>query len=95
MSDDLVKRLRIAESDGRMAHPSEAADRIEALQVRLREAEARARDAEAERDALRKAGDRLSFCAHTSGGTAGTDDDLVDAINEWADARAAIKETDT
>ena len=48
----------------------------------------------AERDALRKAGDRLSFCAQTSGGTAGTDDDLVDAINEWADARA-LKKTDT
>ena len=84
MSDDLVKRLDHFDADD--LH-REAADRIEAL-------EARAEKAEAERDALRKAGDRLSFCAQTSGGTAGTDDDLVDAINEWADARA-LKKTDT
>ena len=69
MTDDLVKRLRIAESDGRVAHPSEAADRIEALEARAEKAEAerdaaiaalseegrRRGEAEAKRDALREA----------------------------------------
>ncbi len=46
---------------------------------------------EAERDALRAAGDRLSVCAQTTGGTAGRDDGLVAAITGWKDARQALK----
>ncbi|WP_296763783.1 hypothetical protein [Sediminimonas sp.] len=56
----------------------------------------RAKTAEAERDRLQKAGDRLSFCAQASGGSAGQDADLVDAINGWAEARSALQtDTDT
>lgn len=44
----------------------------------------------AEVERLLKAGDRLSFCAQTSGGTAGQDDDLIAAINEWQLARCAV-----
>ena len=108
MSDDLVKRLWQLDMHPESA-PRQAADRIEALEARAEKAEAdlstaiaalseegrKRGEVEAERDALRKAGDRLSFCAQTSGGTAGTDDDLVDAIHEWADARAVPKEADT
>ena len=60
----------------------EASDRILADADRIKALNAR----------LRKAGDRLSFCAQTSGGSAGRDDDLVEAINGWAAARAALEE---
>lgn len=46
---------------------------------------------EAERDRLIRAGDLLSVCAQTTGGTAGRDNGLVDAIQGWGDARAALK----
>jgi hypothetical protein len=45
---------------------------------------------EAERDRLIRAGDLLSVCAQTTGGTAGRDNGLVDAIQGWGDARAAL-----
>lgn len=45
----------------------------------------------AERDALLAAGDRLSVCAQTTGGTAGRDDGLVAAITGWKEARQALK----
>jgi hypothetical protein len=51
----------------------------------------------AERDALAarveqllRAGDTLSICAQTTGGTAGPDDGLIEAIKGWERARAAL-----
>ena len=82
----------------------QAQQMAQAWEREAREVKQRAAKAEPERYALRKAGDRLSFCAQTSGGTAGTNDDsfysigeandLVDLINERDDARA-LKEPDT
>lgn len=43
--------------------------------------------------ALLKAADHLSVCAQTSGGTAGRDDGLVDAISDYSKIRAALQET--
>ena len=40
--------------------------------------------------ALLKAADHLSVCAQTSGGTAGRDDGLVDAISDYSKIRAAL-----
>ena len=45
---------------------------------------------ETERDRLIRAGDLLSVCAQTTGGTAGRDDGLVAAIEGWSEARAAL-----
>lgn len=42
----------------------------------------------AEVERLREAGDRLSFCAQTSGGTAGRDEDLIASIDRWQEVRA-------
>lgn len=39
---------------------------------------------------LREAGDKLSFAAQTTGGTAGCDDMLVDRIDEWNAARGGL-----
>lgn len=39
---------------------------------------------------LVRAGDWLSTCAQTTGGTAGRDEDLVAAIDGWKAARAAL-----
>ena len=39
---------------------------------------------------LIKAGDKLSFMAQTSGGTAGRDDDLVAAIEDWQKAKDKV-----
>lgn len=50
-------------------------------------------DTLAERDALLEAGDALSFAAQTSGGVAGRDEGLVNAIDGWAKARAALDAT--
>jgi predicted nuclease with TOPRIM domain len=55
------------------------------------EAEARADALQREVDALRGAGDKLSFAAQTSGGTAGRDEGLVAAIDGWAAASAALE----
>jgi hypothetical protein len=56
-------------------------DQIAVLSARLVES-----DAVIER--LRKAGNWLSVCAQTSGGTSGRDSALVDAISDWATALA-------
>ena len=45
--------------------------------------------------ALVEAGSWLAVCAQTTGGTAGRDDDLINAIAGWVAALAAIKEPKT
>lgn len=77
---DEVKRLRAD-----LRHVIDERDATFALML------ARAEKAEAERDALLAAGDRLSVCAQTTGGTAGRDDGLVAAITGWKEARQALK----
>lgn len=92
----------LAERDATFALMLARAEAAEAERVaewnRRRKAEA-SRDLEkavcatikAERDALLAAGDRLSVCAQTTGGTAGRDDGLVAAITGWKEARQALK----
>lgn len=70
----------------------EAATRLAALATRLSAQPADDARALALATAkMLKAGDTLSFAAQTSGGTAGRDDGLVEAIDGWSKARDAYK----
>ncbi|OOY15078.1 hypothetical protein [Thioclava sp. DLFJ4-1] len=62
---------------------TELASRNPSVMEYMQHWEGRAEKAEARMYQLRKAGDDLSFAAQTSGGTAGEDQSLKEAISEW------------